>query len=122
MIIYIDVIFLENLILNFIILYVTGLISKSKIKLWKIIVRCSNWSFLCNNILLYKFTKNGMEFNTKIYFINCNDICIFQAKKYKRNSQNAHIFLPNIIHIWWSSIRSNIYGKYWKNINKKWCD
>lgn len=36
MTVYIDVLFLENFILNFIILYAVGLISKSKIHLWKI--------------------------------------------------------------------------------------
>ena len=57
MTIYIDIIFLENFILNFIILYATGLISKSKIKLWKILMRSWNRSIICNYILLYKFTK-----------------------------------------------------------------
>lgn len=36
MTIYMDIVFLENFILNFIILYATGLIAKSKIKFWKI--------------------------------------------------------------------------------------
>lgn len=39
MTIYIDILFLENFILNFIILYATGVISKSKIKLIKIGIR-----------------------------------------------------------------------------------
>lgn len=56
MTIYIDVIFLENLVLNFIILYATGLISKSYFKLWKIAVRCGNWSFLCCDVLSFGFT------------------------------------------------------------------
>lgn len=52
MTIYIDVIFMENLVLNFMILYATGLISKSKFKIWKIAVRRGNRSFLCHIILL----------------------------------------------------------------------
>lgn len=36
MTVYIDVLFLENFILNFIILYAVGLISKTKIKFWKL--------------------------------------------------------------------------------------
>ena len=51
MTIYIDVIFLENFVLNFIILYATGLISKANFKLWKIALRSGDWSFLCYNIL-----------------------------------------------------------------------
>ena len=54
MTIYIDVIFMENLVLNFIILYATGLISKSKFKIWKIAVRCGTRSFLRHIILLCK--------------------------------------------------------------------
>lgn len=52
MTIYIDVIFAENFVLNFIILYATGLISKSKLKIWKIAVRCGNRSILYYTILL----------------------------------------------------------------------
>ena len=52
MTIYIDVIFMENIVLNFIILYATVLISKSKFKIWKIAVRCGSRSFLRYTILL----------------------------------------------------------------------
>ena len=41
MTIYLDVIFLENIVINYIILYVTGLISKSKIKQKKILLGAS---------------------------------------------------------------------------------
>lgn len=54
MTIYIDVIFFENMILNFIILYATGIISKSKVKIWKIALRCWNWSNVHNNLLFNK--------------------------------------------------------------------
>ena len=75
MTIYIDVIFLENLVLNFIILYATGLISKSDTKLWKITIRSNNRSDLCNNLLLHKITK-FFKPSIKINLIGCNDICI----------------------------------------------
>lgn len=75
MTIYIDVIFLENLVLNFIILYATGLISKSNTKLWKITIRSNNRSDLCNNLLLHKIAK-FFESSIKINLIDCNDICI----------------------------------------------
>ena len=38
MTVYIDIIFLENLIINYIILYATGIISKAKIKQLRIIL------------------------------------------------------------------------------------
>ena len=38
MTVYLDIVFLENVIINFIILYTTGIISKSKIKYWKILI------------------------------------------------------------------------------------
>ena len=84
MTIYIDIIFLENLVLNFIILYATGLISKSKFRLWEILLRCYIRSLLCSNLLLYKSAKS-FWFDIKIYLINYYDIYIFQAKEYKRN-------------------------------------
>ena len=76
MTIYLDVIFLENLVLNFIILYVVGLISKTKFKLWKILARSRDRSMLCNN-LLYELAKKYMEFCMEIYFVDYHDICIF---------------------------------------------
>ena len=63
MTIYIDVIFLENMILNFIILYATGIISKSKVKIWRILVRRDNRSTLCNCILLYEITAKYFKLN-----------------------------------------------------------
>ena len=77
MTIYLDVIFLENLVLNFIILYVVGLISKTKFKLWKILARSRDRSMLCNNLLLYELAKKDMEFCMEIYFVDYHDICIF---------------------------------------------
>lgn len=77
MTIYLDVIFLENLVLNFIILYVVGLISKTKFKLWKILARSRDRSMLCNNLLLYELAKKYMEFCMEIYFVDYHDICIF---------------------------------------------
>lgn len=38
MTVYLDIVFLENLIINYIIIYLTGIISKSKITYWKIFV------------------------------------------------------------------------------------
>ncbi len=63
MTIYIDVIFMENLILNFIILYATALISKTKVKFVKILVRRDNRSTLCNCILLYEITAKYFKLN-----------------------------------------------------------
>ncbi len=73
MTIYIDVIFLENLILNFIILYATGLISKSEIKFIRIIIRKFYWRIICNSILLYELTKY-LQFNMENNFISYNGL------------------------------------------------
>lgn len=54
MTIYVDILFLENFILNFIILYSAGIIAKSKIKFLKIGLRKFYRSDLCSNVLLYE--------------------------------------------------------------------
>ena len=54
MVVYIDIIFLENMVLNFIILYVAAIISKSKVKTLKILLRKHYRSFIFCYLLLYK--------------------------------------------------------------------
>ena len=62
MIVYVDVIFLENLILDFIILLATGIISNSKLKIFRLIVSSSLGS-ICTVI---SFIFNVNEFVLKI--------------------------------------------------------
>ena len=47
--IYIDVIFLENFILNYIILFGTGFIAKIKMNFFRIGIRWIYRKYLCNN-------------------------------------------------------------------------
>lgn len=51
MTIYIDVIILENLIMNYIILYATAIIVKKKAKIFRLILSSLIRSNLCNNII-----------------------------------------------------------------------
>ena len=54
MTIYLDILFLENFILNYIILLGTGIISKTKINFLKIGMRRLNREFICNSNLSNK--------------------------------------------------------------------
>ena len=60
MVIYIDMLFLENFILNFIILYVTGLISKNKIKFLKLIFGSALGAIY---VVMYYFIKINVYSN-----------------------------------------------------------
>lgn len=70
MTIYIDVIILENLIMNYIIIYATGIIVKKKTKKSRIFISSLIRSNLCNNIL---YITNSNIFITifKNSIINC---------------------------------------------------
>ena len=75
MTIYIDLLFIENFILNFIILYATGIIAKEKVKFYKISLRSkSRWHFCYFNI--FYTVKTFFEFIIKNNFINSNGLCI----------------------------------------------
>ena len=52
--IYLDILFLENFILNYIILLGTGIISKIKMNFLKIGIRGINWKCICSNKLFNK--------------------------------------------------------------------
>lgn len=54
MTIYLDILFLENFILNYIILLGTGIISKTKINFLKIGIRWINRESICNSNLSNK--------------------------------------------------------------------
>ena len=66
MTVYVDVVFLENLILNFIILYATGLISRAKINFWKMALASGIGSIYA---VMYYVFKIGMYSNIVLKFI-----------------------------------------------------
>ena len=85
MIVYVDVIFLENLILDFIILLATGIISNSKLKIFRLIVSSSLGS-ICTVI---SFIFNVNEFVLKILM---SFLIIFICFGFK----NKRLFLKNL--------------------------
>lgn len=80
MTIYMDVLFLENFILNLIILYATGIISKTKVKFLKIALRKYFRGYLCSDIL-FSTKPVILEFYPKNLIISCYDLCSIYAKK-----------------------------------------
>ena len=66
MTIYIDVLFLENFILNFIILYATGLISKTKVKFLKLAIGSAIGAIY---VIMYYYLRNKIYSNIFIKII-----------------------------------------------------
>ena len=77
MTIYIDVVILENLIMNYIILYATATILKKKANVIRLFISSLIRSNLCNNII---YTSNSNVFinNFKNFIINSYDLYSFQ--------------------------------------------
>ena len=89
MTIYIDILFLENFILNFIILYATGVIAKTKVKFLKIArwkpfrgYLCSNNLFPTKSIILESYPKN--------FIICCYGLSSIYPKNMEGNAKNVN--------------------------------
>ena len=76
MTVYLDIVFLENIIINYIILYATGIISKAKVRQIRLVLGAIIRCYIFSNIL-YIQTKNIFKFHIKNHFINCNNLYIF---------------------------------------------
>ena len=74
MTIYIDVVILENLIMNYIIIYATAIIVKKKVSVIRIFISSMIRSNLCNNII-YISNSNILFNNSKSFIINSNGVC-----------------------------------------------
>lgn len=76
MTIYIDVVILENLIMNYIIIYATSIIAKRKAKIIRIFISSLIRSNLCNNFIC--ISNRDIFFNyPKNYIINSNGLRSF---------------------------------------------
>ena len=82
MTIYLDVIFLENIVINYIILYVTGLISKSKIKQKKILLGASIGAIYSIIYYLFKL-KVYSSFIIKIILSIAIIYVVFNSNNFK---------------------------------------
>lgn len=82
MTIYIDILFLENFILNFIILYAVGIISKSKIKFWKIGIGATLGAIYA---IIYYFLRSKIYLNliAKIILSVVMIYISFETKNFK---------------------------------------
>ena len=88
MIIYVDVIFFENLVLDFIILLATGIICNCKIKIWRLIIASAIGSF-CTII---SFIIGISEFILKIVMSFIIILVSFGFKSKKRLVKNLGVF------------------------------
>lgn len=69
MTIYLDIVFLENLIMNSIIMYATGIILKINIKHYRVLISSTIRSNIFDNIVYYRF-RSLFEFVFEDSFIN----------------------------------------------------
>lgn len=110
MTIYLDVVFIENLLMNAIILYATGIVTKTKNKIIKIIISSGVGSAYAirdiHNRKLYI-----LQPHIKNTTLNHNDIHSIQTSEHKITIQAPNNILPNIIRIWWLSILPTILHK-----------
>lgn len=79
MTIYIDVVIIENLIMNYIILYATSIILKKQAKIFRLflssIIRsnlCSNILYISNSNIFINIFKNTFVYNYGLYTIQTN--------------------------------------------------
>ena len=119
MTIYIDVIIVENLIMNYIILYATGTISKVKISYLRI---------FCSSLIgaIYAITEYTFKLNiySNIIIKTILSVIIiyvaFNPQNIKKNVQTINNLLRNNFHLWRNSNILNICTKTTKHNNKKW--
>lgn len=91
MTIYIDVLFLENLILNSIILYATAIISKIKIKHWKIIISSIMGSVY---VVIYYIFRIDLYINiiSKVFISILMNYIAFSPKSFKLLMKDVLLF------------------------------
>jgi len=91
MTIYIDVLFLENLILNSIILYATAIISKIKIKHWKIIISSIMGSVY---VVIYYIFRIDLYINiiSKVFISILMNYIAFSPKSFKLLLKDVLLF------------------------------
>lgn len=91
MTIYIDVLFLENLILNSIILYATAIISKIKIKHWKIIISSAMGSVY---VVIYYIFRIDLYINiiSKVFISVLMNYIAFRPKSFKLLMKDVLLF------------------------------
>ena len=119
MTIYIDVVILENLIMNYIILYATTIIVKKKLAIFRVLISSLLRCNLCNsNIHISKSNIFINNFNTLI--INSNGIYSTKSQNYKRTIKTIINILYDFIRIWWRGAIFNIFDKTTTSTNKKW--
>ena len=88
MIVYVDVVFFENFILDFIILLATGIISNSKLKIWRLSIS----SFLGSICTVISFIFNINEFILKILMSFLIIFICFGFKNKKYFFKNLAVF------------------------------
>ena len=119
MTIYIDVVILENLIMNYIILYATAIIVKKKASIFRLLMSSMLRSNLCNNII-YIPNSNIFIYNLKNSIINSYGLYSIWLKNIKGVVQAVTNFLHDFFCIWGSGIIFNTLYKTTRSINSKW--
>ena len=83
MTIYIDVVLIENLIMNYIILLATGIILKIKIKHIRLIIGSLLGAIY--TIIGYRNTRNIFKYYIKNYFINYDSLYCILSTVFEKN-------------------------------------
>ena len=76
MTIYIDVVILENLIMNYIIIYATSIIVNKKVNIFRILISslirgnlCNNFLYISNTNIFFSYSKNNIINSNGLYSI-----------------------------------------------------
>ena len=119
MTVYVDVVFMENLFMNYIILFATAVINKVDIKLIRILLS----SILGSIYAVVSYTdilSNSTGIIIKILLSIAMIYIAFKPEGVKKIYKAIINILFSNIYIWWSCICTIIFCKTWRNINRKW--
>lgn len=119
MTIYLDIVFFENIVINFLIILATAIISKSKINPPKILLASSiRWDIF--NTYIFNQINKFSKFNLKNSHFNTHCKNILSIKKNKISCKKPNTFLSSITNIWWYCIYAFIFYKSRKYHIKRW--
>lgn len=120
MTIYLDIVFFENVIMNFLIIFATAIISKSKISPPRMLLAASVRRYIFNNYIYNKINKFS-KFSLKNNYFNTYRKNILQTNQNKVFNTKFNVFLFCITSIWWKCIYAFIFCITRKCFVQRWC-
>ena len=119
MTIYLDIVLIENLCMNYIILFATGYIMKVKSRHIRMIISSTFGRNLCN-FIIYANNSYLFKYVCKNSFINLYDIYSFCSKKYQSITKVFGYVLFSIVCIWRLCVCIVVFYKTRRYIYDKW--